>query len=137
MISSQAQVSNQTNDSVQALLVAKMMQGQILNNVVQQPVSPSLSVTLGLSSLTSGFLNNNSYTRGLQQLQAPSHPQQMDSFTQSTTRSHSNSEIGNVTSPISSQNMPVATPQTVTDQTWYVDSEPTNHVTVDSGNLMV
>ncbi|XP_031281542.1 uncharacterized protein LOC116140047 [Pistacia vera] len=130
--SSQGQFQNRSNESPQALLAAKMLTVQFVQgcaplsfshdypshggaNFSQSPAyyqQPQQSVLFGPYHQTAMF-----------QLEAPG------SNVAKTTQNNNHSVLQN--------NIPIATPQVLADQTWYVDSRAADHMTTEPTNLVV
>lgn len=118
---------NSTTDQAQALLVARIMTAP---TTLSNGHSPYVNTEVPSYS-NSGFPGVSSIGHLVAgQAQYPQMTQSEITSSQSTGQSQSS-----VSS--SSHIIPIATPQVVSDQTWYVDSGATNHMTADVNNLLV
>lgn len=134
----QATFPSQTNEPAQALLAASFMPTRSSNVPYHGFFGSPYNVTSQLPQHTHEFPGISHAQSGGSQ-QYPSTLHQLSNASQHVTSSLTNSasagssasEVGNSSSPS------IATPQTLTDQTWYVDSGATNHMTADTNNLLM
>lgn len=151
----QGQFSPRTNETTQALLTTKVLPGHLMNSFgtisIPQGHLPNTVLNQGqqhmvyhpgglstyVSAPSSGLvLNTGSISQSVASNSGvpgnTSHTLSSGVLGTSGNVSPSFPEAGQTLSPV-----PMATPQTLVDQTWYVDFGATNHMTSDVNNLLI
>ncbi|XP_031262132.1 uncharacterized protein LOC116120313 [Pistacia vera] len=116
----QTSIEGQSHESAQALLATRVMHGPCVNKFVPTTYSSVMP------NAQTGYHGQYSYV-----------PSNLGGSQQSHSNRFFSNETKHQNHAPTSVGTTMATPHTVTDQTWYVDSKATNHMISDLNNLVI